>query len=576
MRSPPRAVGVPTAWSPVRAGRPPSADVNVRRALTPTALVAAAAAALAGSAPTAAVQEIPYVPANVATPLAAGDFNRDGLADLAAGVPQEDVGGTADAGAVHVLYGGSSGLALVGGQLWHQDVAGVPGKVQKNDRFGWSLVAGDFNGDGYDDLVIGAPHENLSYGADCGPIFGCENTATDVNAGYVTVLYGGAGGLKAAGSKGWSRHSDGVKGESYDRTYFGWALAAGDLDGDGYDDLGIGAPGWGAGSGAVHVFFGGGGGLGVSRDQLWWQGDAGVDDDTERGDWFGAALAVGNLGYSTREQDLAIGAPGESLAGKTRAGAVHVLYGQPGKGPTTTLVPDRLLTHEVAGVAGEPQNFADFGAALAIGDFGRTVQGDLAVGSPGLLAGGGTGSVSVFYGGSYGVVPAESELWHRGSLLWTAEQGIGFGTALAAADFNGSSRADLAIAAPGASILGANRAGTVQVVYGSPLGLRTTGSIAVQPQLLHRRALVSSGPRNDDRFGTALAAGNFGAGAGADLAIGGPGVDAGDTAATADAGEVFLAYGATGGLVKRSPGSWNQNTPDVPDSAESGDRLGGG
>lgn len=550
--------------------------MDTRRALALTALTAAAAAALAGSAPTATVQSIPYLPANLATPLAAGDFNRDGLDDLAAGVPQEDVGGTADAGAVHVLYGGSNGLALSGGQLWHQDVAGVPGKVQKNDRFGWSLAAGDFNRDGYDDLAVGAPHENITYGADCGPIFGCENSVTDANAGFVTVLYGSAGGLKAGGSEGWSRHSNGVKGESFDRTYFGWALAAGDLDGDGYDDLGIGAPGVGWGSGAVHVFFGGGGGLGVSRDQLWRQGEAGVDDGPERGDWFGSALAIGNLGYSTPEQDLAIGAPGEGLAGKGRAGAVHVLYGQPGKGPTTTLVPDSLLTHEVAGVAGDPQHFADFGAALAIGDFGRTTQGDLAVGSPGLLAGGSTGAVSVFYGGSYGVVPAESEIWHRGSLLWTAEQGLGFGTSLAVADFNGFSRADLAIGAPVASILGVNRAGAVQVVYGSPLGLRTTGSIAVQPQLLHRRTLASGNARNDDRFGTALAAGNFGNGVGADLAIGAPGVDAGDTAATADTGEVFLTYGASGGLAKRAPGSWNQDTPGVPDSAEAGDRLGGG
>jgi hypothetical protein len=550
--------------------------VSVPRVLALTALAGAAAAALAGSAPTATVQAIPYLPANVPTPLATGDFNHDGLDDLAAGVPQEDIGGTADAGAVHVLYGGTNGLALAGGQLWHQGVSGVPGKVQKNDRFGWSLAAGDFNRDGYDDLAVGAPHENITYGADCGPIFGCENSVTDVNAGYVTVLYGGAGGLKAGGSDGWSRHSNGVMGESFDRTYFGWALAAGDLDGDGYDDLGIGAPGLGWGSGGVHVFFGGAGGLGVSRDQLWRQGDGGVDDTSERGDWFGAALAIGNLGYSTREQDLAIAAPGEGLAGKTRAGAVHVLYGQPGKGPTTTLVPDRLLTHQSEGVAGDPQNFADFGAALAIGDFGRTTQGDLAVGSPGLLAGGGTGSVSVFYGGSYGVVPTESELWHRGSLLWTAEQGLGFGTSLAAADFNGFSRADLAIGAPQASILGVNRSGTVQVVYGTPIGLRTTGSIALQPQLFHRRAISGATARTDDRFGFSLAAGNFGAGVGADLAIGGPGVDAGDTAATADTGEIFLVYGTGTGLAKRVPSSWSQNTAGISDDAEAGDRLGGG
>jgi FG-GAP repeat len=52
--------------------------------------------------------------------LATGDFNGDGLADLAVGVPGEDVAGVSDAGAVQVLYGTPSGLERPGNQFWHQ------------------------------------------------------------------------------------------------------------------------------------------------------------------------------------------------------------------------------------------------------------------------------------------------------------------------------------------------------------------------------------------------------------------------------------------------------------------------
>jgi FG-GAP repeat len=543
--------------------------------LVPLALLTAVT--VAGATPTSGVQSIPYLPANGPTTMATGDFDGDGHDDLATGVPHEDVSGKSDAGAVHVLYGSPAGIGTANAQLWHQGKSGVPGKLEKNDRFGWALATGDFDKDGYDDLAIGVPFENISYGADCGPIFGCENTATDTNAGYVVVLYGSKTGLAKAGSEGWARNTDGIQGASVARSYFGWALASGDFDGDGFDDLGVGAPGAWGGRGDVHVLFGRSSGLGASRDQLWLQGNAGVDDTRERGDWFGASLAAGNLGYSSREDDLAIGAPGEGLGSKSRAGAVHVLYGQPGKGLTTTLVPDRLLHHDIAGVAGDVQNFGSFGWALAIADFGRSNQADLAVGSPGYLIEGGTGSVSVFYGGSFGVVPAESELWHRGTVgLMNAAQSLRFGHSLAAGDFNGFSQADLAIGTPDAEMLNV-KSGAIQVVYGSPLGLRVNGSIAVPPQVFGRRSFSNAQPRDADGFGFGLAAGSFGNGIGADLAVSAPGVDRGDGIDQVDTGELYVAYGRTGGLFRDTAARsvWHQDSDGVEDVAEAGDRLGG-
>ena len=79
--------------------------------------------------------------------LTAGDFNGDGFIDLAIGVFREDRDPLVDSGVVHVVYGsGGLGLTTTGEQYWHQDVAGVTGVVEANDRFGYALAAGDFDG----------------------------------------------------------------------------------------------------------------------------------------------------------------------------------------------------------------------------------------------------------------------------------------------------------------------------------------------------------------------------------------------------------------------------------------------
>ncbi|HKE99268.1 MAG TPA: FG-GAP repeat protein [Actinomycetes bacterium] len=75
--------------------------------------------------------------------LAAGDFNHDGFADLAAGAPTEDAFGTFDAGAVSVLYGSAAKLTTAGGQIFTQDSPGVPDVAEQDDFFGDALATGD-------------------------------------------------------------------------------------------------------------------------------------------------------------------------------------------------------------------------------------------------------------------------------------------------------------------------------------------------------------------------------------------------------------------------------------------------
>src|SRR5262249_22043860 len=90
------------------------------------------------------------------------DFNGDGFDDLAIGVPGEKIGSTEQAGAVIVLYGASSGLTSSGAQIFRQGAAGVPGTPETSDHFGASVAAGDLDGDGYADLAIGVPGEDVT------------------------------------------------------------------------------------------------------------------------------------------------------------------------------------------------------------------------------------------------------------------------------------------------------------------------------------------------------------------------------------------------------------------------------
>jgi hypothetical protein len=96
--------------------------------------------------------------------LAAGDINKDGKADLAAGAPTEDIGTIADAGAFTVVYGSATGLTGTGSQMFSQDTAGVPGAAEKGDKFGTQVTLLDDNKDGFADATAGAPAENAGDG----------------------------------------------------------------------------------------------------------------------------------------------------------------------------------------------------------------------------------------------------------------------------------------------------------------------------------------------------------------------------------------------------------------------------
>ena len=199
------------------------------------------------------------------------DFDGDGRQDLAVGVPGEDSG----AGAVNVLYGSASGITATADQFFRQGAGGLADTAEVVDLFGSSLATGDFNGDGRDDLAVGAPGE-------------------DSFAGAVSVIYGSASGLAAAGNQIFRQGTGGVEDTAEGGDQFGFSLAACDFDGDGRDDLAVGVRfedlASGFDHGAVNVLYGSPSGLTATGDQFWHQDSSGVLDPAEGGEFFGGAL----------------------------------------------------------------------------------------------------------------------------------------------------------------------------------------------------------------------------------------------------------------------------------------------
>ncbi|MFE5895291.1 FG-GAP and VCBS repeat-containing protein [Streptomyces sp. NPDC056462] len=170
------------------------------------------------------------------------DVDKDGYGDIVTGnfmekSATEPNGGPG--GALTVTYGASTGISSRTPVRITQDTAGVPGAAEKGDAFGWSLAAGDTNGDGYVDIAVGIENEAV------GSVY---------QAGSFAVLRGSASGLTGSGAKVFSQDSASVPGTAERLDNFGGAVHLTDVDGNGRAELVAGAAHENTGDGSVWLF----------------------------------------------------------------------------------------------------------------------------------------------------------------------------------------------------------------------------------------------------------------------------------------------------------------------------------
>lgn len=427
-----------------------------------------------------------------------GDVNGDGYAEVVIG----EVGNHSDAGAVHVLHGSRTGLVVDATGTARDDqyvteaTPGVPGTEKAEDRFGSSAGFGDFDGDGCADLAVaaigdstvtvlyGSPRGLVTAGSQQLPVSGLlgsrtgprpqgaaglvvadlDDDGTDDLAvvahqtevgdltGGVVVVYGDRAGLGRGTNRaelispatpgvptgpresfGWetaltagdfdgdgaaelavqtdrgvqvlrrgprgyagttqpallSPDTRGVPGVARDWVEFGWALAAGDVDGDGRDDLAVGNPYFhcvecdthsGEGEGAVLLLRGSTRGLTTAGSQVWTQASPGVAGSAGELDSFGHTLVIGRLDDGPTA-DLVVAAVRDEVGTRSGAGSVTVLLGSP-TGLTTAGLGGTRLHQDVPGLAGAAEDGDGFGTALAVAAVQSGQRDSLLVGVP--------------------------------------------------------------------------------------------------------------------------------------------------------------------------------------------------
>jgi len=281
-------------------------------------------------------------PYNLGDALAAGDPDRDGYSDLATNLLGSDDGN------IRLYHGSAGGLTPTGMQAL-------------NDYEATTLAFGDLNGDHHSDLIAGSDVD--------------FSNGTDIDYGDVQVFNGTALGVR--------QHSTLIDGQQVGVRYgFGSSgLDAGDVDGDGYEDVVAGSHydtqhGTTKRTGSIVVLYGGPHGVRASHSQRVQAGR--VYSNPHNGDQFGGDVAVADVTGDGRD-DVVVGAPGKSVAGVLAAGAVYFLAGG---AHGLSIAHPQTFTLATPGVPGAPHRRGSFGAAVHLAQHGGDAHLDLLAGAP--------------------------------------------------------------------------------------------------------------------------------------------------------------------------------------------------
>jgi hypothetical protein len=354
----------------------------------------------------------------------AGDIDADGYGDLVVGAPLSGLG---TGGVVRVYHGSGTGLAF-------QDTMFAPGSAS---GFGFGVAGADVNGDGYSDVIVAAPEYDVTH-ADEGAVFIFHGSATGIEYGSDPAATPAHANGRILGSQTEARL--GMAGSPFPFFSFpfsGAVAGAGDVNGDGYSDVIVGASSYDSGQaeeGAAFVFHGGPSGIGQRSAA---SPDARLESDQPLA-FLGEVAAAGDVNRDGHG-DVIVGARGYD-AGQSDEGAAFVFLGSAtGVGNGNPSNADTQLESDQGGV--------ELHSVASAGDVNGDGYADVIVGAP---LYGGDGAAFVFLGSSSGIADG-------GPATAAAQlEGLGgMGSSVSSAgDVNGDGFSDVIVGAPDGSRVG--------------------------------------------------------------------------------------------------------------------------